>query len=116
MTDPTDAMRAECERALDAWTQASRGGRYDLTLPGHGPSIVPGKCQRCDDFRAGFNVLAPEVRALREALERLVGRDIGCITPPPDAPMDWPGYGSFHCPWCAGKAALALSPVGGGVK
>ena len=30
------------------------------------------------------------------------------------APMDWPGYGSFHCPWCAGKAALALSPVGGG--
>ena len=64
MTNPTDAMRAECERALDAWTQG-----YDLPLPGHGPSIAPGKCQRCDDFRAGFNVLAAEVAALRAGRE-----------------------------------------------
>ena len=55
---PTDAMRAECERALDAWT--------------HGPSIVPGKCQRCDDFRAGFSVLAAEVAALRAGREEAV--------------------------------------------
>ena len=64
MTKPTDAMRAECERALDAWTQG-----YDLPLPGHGPSIAPGKCQRCDGFRAGFYVLAAEVAALRAGRE-----------------------------------------------
>ena len=75
MIDPrTDAMRAECERALDAWTQG-----YDLPLPGLGPrrmaryhthmSIAPGKCQRCGDFRAGFSVLAAEVAALRAGRE-----------------------------------------------
>ena len=85
MTKPTDAMRAECERALDAWTQGS-----DLPLPGPGPgrtaryhtqmSIAPGKCQRCGAFRAGFNVLAPEVRALREALEAVALRgERGCV-------------------------------------
>ena len=64
MTNPTDAMRAECERALDAWTRG-----HGPTLPGHGPSIVPGKCQRCDDFRAGFNVLAARVEAWCQRLE-----------------------------------------------
>ena len=71
-TEISDAMRAECERALDAWTQG-----YDLPLPGHGRtaryhthmSIAPGKCRRCGDFRAGFSVLAAEVAALRAGRE-----------------------------------------------
>ena len=103
MTKPTDAMRAECERALDAWTQG-----YDPPLPGHGPSIVPGKCQRCDDFRAGFNVLAPEVRALREALEA-AARSLEALSRCGTASnMDVRGYASSRAR--VARAALANCP------
>lgn len=43
---------------------------------------------------------------LRAALWRLIGDDIGCISPPPSCPPGWPGYGAFHCGWCQAKAAL----------
>lgn len=88
-----EALQAEVEAA-----KADRNERHEKVV----------------EFMDKYEASRAQVERLTKALERLVGRDIGCITPPPDAPMDWPGYGSFHCPWCAGKAALALSPVGGG--
>ena len=54
MTNPTDALRAECEKALEEWWFPRR---YDgMTTPSTG-------------FRAGFNVLAARVEAWCQRLE-----------------------------------------------
>ena len=55
MTAPTDALRAECERALAEFI-AREIDAGDPTK------------KAADWFRAGFNVLAPEVKRLRAQL------------------------------------------------
>jgi hypothetical protein len=55
-------------------------------------------------------IIKAENERLRAALERYVAHGEGCISPPPNCPDDWLGYGSFHCVWCGAKAALGGKP------
>ena len=63
-------------------------------------------CNECMITRDRDRLWA-EVERLRLAIYRCLGKGTGCLSPPPNCPDDWPGYGSFHCGWCAAKAALA---------
>ena len=69
---PTDALRAECEKALrEWWISPDASNAFGRPTPGLGPAGMVDAA-----FRAGFNVLAPEVKRLR-ALAALANRPEG---------------------------------------
>ena len=65
MTAPTDALRAECEKALrEWWISPDASNAFGRPTPGLGPAGMVDAA-----FRAGFNVLAARVEAWCQRLE-----------------------------------------------
>ena len=111
MTAPTDALRAECEKALREWWISPDASKA-IPIPGLGPPRMVDAA-----FRAGFNVLAAQL-AQREA-EVANLRAALCLFATNELPQEQPcfcppGWAStIHSRSCdAARAALANRPEG----